>query len=73
MDDQELMRRVIDLLNDSNDASVHLNAQRVVNDLICNDAFAPTRLLRFDREQPSMLSGLMRRGLKSCSQNLKTL
>ena len=69
----ELIECVLHRLNCSMDASEHLNALRVVNSIVLADWADEPLLLALDKAHPTMLTGLTKRGLKSCSQNQEML
>jgi len=70
--DGDLFGKVIDCLNNSLDAQVHLQALTAVNSFILRDD-CPHLVAKADQDHPGMLQGLVRRGLKSCSANGKAL
>lgn len=56
---------VIEQLNYSNDARIHLYAITVINSFILNENTTDALILKSSRQHPDILTGLLKRGLKS--------
>ena len=73
VEDEELFRKVIDLLQNSNDSMVQLSALNIVTSLILRDDLEHSYLLDLVQKFEPMFTAMIKRGLKSCSANIGSL
>ena len=73
VEDEELFGKVVDLLQNSNDSMVQLNALNIVTSLILRDDIENSYLLDLVQKFQPMFAAMIKRGLKSCSANINSL